>query len=277
MDYLAPIPVSVPRLAQTLADPSRSLTDLVEVIEYDPALTATSLRLANSAFYASAEPTVTVRDAVQRIGAGRILQFAVGRFVKERLSGSCSGYDLAEYELWYHSVAATVAVDLLPRYCTASIPPVAFTAALLHDIGKLILSRYLREDVKEQISELIVTQNIPYVDAELAILGCDHAQVGGVVTRRWTFPDALVECIQWHHHPRKHGVHSVALDAVHVGNAVAKTLGIGMGSEQMNMRVVAESAQNLGLTPQKLEALCAAVSDELPEIIELFEEKSGGL
>jgi hypothetical protein len=69
----------------------------------------------------------------------------------------------------------------------------------------------------------------------------------------------------------------VALDAVHVGNAVAKTLGIGMGSEQMNMRVIAGSAQNLGLTIAKFEALCASVSDQLPQIIELFEEASSGL
>lgn len=272
LEALTPIPVSIPRLARVVAEPHSSVANIVAVIKFDPPLAATTLRLANSAFYAFAEPTTTVQEAVRRLGAGRVLHYVTGRYAKDLLARSCDGYDLAERELWQHSAAAALAVDSLRYFTAAPIPACAFTAALLHDIGKLILSRYLEPDLKAMIRELAASRALPYVDAERVVLGCDHAQVGGVVARHWRFPDVLADCIQWHHSPRPDGANRLAMDAVHVANAVAKSVGIGIGSEAMNLRAAAASAHTLGLTPQRLEALCAAVADQLPSIIQFFEE-----
>jgi putative nucleotidyltransferase with HDIG domain len=277
IDRLAPVPVSQPMLAKALADPYADLQRIVTVIEYDPALTANALKLANSAYYARGEEVHSVREAVAFLGAGRILEHSVGRQLRGRLLQSCPGYDLEEEELWRHSVAAALAADLLPRYAKVPIHPVAFTAALLHDIGKLILSRHLDGELKEEIARVVEEEKLPYVRAEWAVLGFDHAQVGGVIARRWNFPPALADTIAHHHEPRHEGAASSAHWAVHVGNAVAKIMGVGMGSEEMNMLADGGAARALGLTPTTLEDLCATVAYELPSVVGLFEEENHGV
>jgi putative nucleotidyltransferase with HDIG domain len=272
IEHLDPIPVSQPKLAQALADPYADLGNIVSVIEYDPALTANALRLVNSAYYSPGVPVQTVREAVMRLGAGRILQHTVGSHLKPSMDRPCPGYGLEEYELWRHSVAAAVAADLLPRFAKVPIHPVAFTAALLHDIGKLVLSRHLTQEIKDEIRHVETVNKLPYVQAEKAVLGFDHAQVGGVIARKWKFPDTLVEAIVLHHQMRKPEGEQSAHDAVHVGNAVAKMLGIGIGLEEMNMLADTSSARALGLTPSTLESLCAAAAVELPAVIALFED-----
>jgi putative nucleotidyltransferase with HDIG domain len=277
IDRLDPIPVSMPRLAQALADPRSDLHEMVTIIEYDPALTANALKLANSAYYSPGTPVSSVRDAVLRLGAGRILQHSIGCHVRTKMVQACPGYELEEHELWRHSVAAAVATDLLPRYARIAVPPVAFTAAVLHDVGKFILSRYLSDELKEQIRSVERMHRLPYVDAERTVLGFDHAQVGGVITRRWNFPEVLSGAIAHHHHPHESSGDQGVLDAVHIGNAVAKLIGIGIGIEAMNMLTDTLSARSLGLTPTTLEALCAATAAELPTVIALFEEDEYGV
>jgi len=257
---------------QVVTNPLSNMEEIVKTIEYDPVLTSSVLKLANSAFYAPPAPISTVHDSVMRLGGGRILQFIVGQFSQGSLAQPCSGYDLPERELWRHSIAAAVAVDVLPRLTTVQIPPASFTGALLHDVGKLILSRYLTHDVKHEILELAAAETLTYVEAERKVLGFDHAQVGGVMAKRWGFPEILVQCIQAHHDPRTNGDHSLALDAVHVGNAVAKTVGVGLGTEGLNLKAVSAAADALKLTPTKLEALCAATADQLESIVSLYEE-----
>ncbi|MBI5060040.1 HDOD domain-containing protein [candidate division KSB1 bacterium] len=272
LDQLQPFPAAGHKLVQAVVNPRSSLDEIVRAIEYDPVLTTAVLKLANSAYYAPPAPIETVQDAVMRLGGGRILQFVVGQFTHGSLDVPCAGYDLAEHELWRHSVAAAAAVDYLPRLTTIQIPPASFTGALLHDIGKLVLSRYLTTEIKTQILDVADTEQLTYIEAERKTLGFDHAQIGGVMAKRWGFPDILVECIQRHHDPRADREHSVALDAVHIGNAVAKTLGVGLGSEGLNMKAVAASAEALKLTPVKFEALCAAAADQLESIVSLYEE-----
>lgn len=277
IDMLEPMPVSLPKLANTLADPGSSVRDIVRIIEYDPALTANTLRMANSAAFAPRSEIVTVHDAVIRLGGGRVLQLAVGDRVKTYMGSSCTAYRLGEKELWHHSVTAALGADLLSRHTTVNIPPVAFTAALLHDVGKIIITRRVSERVRQQIVDLAESKGLSFYEAERTVLGISHAEIGGVVAKRWSFPKVLVDCIALHHDPEQKENTSVALDAVHISNVVAKTLAVGMGIEEMNMVACANSAKRLGLTPAKFEALCANVLAELPTIVDLFEGVESGV
>lgn len=271
---LAPIPVSLPRLAQVVADENADLTEIVSIIEFDPALTANALKMANSAFYSPGIPIHTVREAVMRLGAGRILQQSVGAEVKGRLEQSCPAYGLEERELWRHSVAAACAAEHVMKHARVRVHPVAFTASLLHDIGKLLISRHLDEGEREMIYTASKKEHVSYVEAERLVLGFDHAQVGGVIARRWNFPDMLVEAIARHHAPPHENRENTALHAVHIGNAVAKMIGVGLGIEQMNMAADAVSAEILGLTESAIESICAGAYMDLPQIMNLFEEDS---
>lgn len=277
IDRLDPVSASLPRLAELMNSSTSNLNDIIEVIEYDPVITANSIRLANSAYFASSFQVYTVRDAVQKVGAGRILEYSMGGHVMDRMRVACPGYGLNENELWEHSLAAATAASFLHRFTQIPVHPATFTAALLHDFGKIIISRYLDADSLETIHDYMVDNNTTYVNAETAILGFNHAQIGGVVARRWRFPDTLINSISWHHEPRTQGRADIVLDAVHVCNTVAKTIGVGIGTEEMNMAASAEAANALGLNPSSLEALCALTKVRLPEVISIYGEQTDGV
>jgi putative nucleotidyltransferase with HDIG domain len=180
----------------------------------------------------------------------------------------CEGYHLAERELWRHSLAAVVAAGKMSSYTSTPVPASAFTAALLHDFGKLMLARYHSPEVISRITAL-VENGKSYVEAERMVLGTDHAIVGGMAAKHWKFPQSLVNAIEFHHNPDADP--DTLLDAVHVANIVAKILGIGLGSEQMNMEASANSSSRLGLSSASMEGLCAATLDELSQTEQLFE------
>jgi putative nucleotidyltransferase with HDIG domain len=175
----------------------------------------------------------------------------------------CAGYDLGENELWNHSVAAALAAERLSRYAMRPIPGAAFTAALVHDVGKLVLDRHLDAATADRIWRLTREESLAYVDAERRVLGTDHAEIGGQIARHWNFPEALVQAIERHHDPDP--VNDPILDAVHIANAVARLVGVGLGSEQMSMVASTAAAERLGLTATRLEGLCATVGAELAE------------
>ncbi|MCB1058871.1 MAG: HDOD domain-containing protein [Calditrichaeota bacterium] len=276
IERLEPVSATVPRLAKVVADENSSVDDICNVIEYDPALTANAIKLANSAYFASPGEVQTVREAIHKIGAGRILQDAVGRELGPRFLVAVPAYELDELELWQHSIAAATAASLLPRYSKVAIPPVAFTAALLHDFGKLVIGRHLDDESRADIMRA-TDEGMTYVQAERYVLGLDHAQVGGLVARRWKFPEELANCIAWHHHPLRDNLNNPALDAVHIANAVAKTIGLGLGVEGMNMKVDTDAVRSLGLTMESIETLCAQTMLELPKTLELFEDVHRGV
>lgn len=274
LDKLDPMPGSVIRLAEMVSRPDSSMSDVIGVIELDQALTANVLRLANSAWSASTQRIATVRNAVLRLGAGRILGVAVGERVSRVMVHGCPGYELGEYELWRHSVAAALAAENMRDFASSRIPGAAFTAALLHDIGKLILSRHLAPDLVGRIRDTARTDNIDYLQAERRVLGTDHAEVGGIMARQWQFPAQIVNAIAHHHDPDAQP--EPVLDAVHIANVVAKLNGVGLGSEGMNMKASLEAAARLGMTSTGLESLCATVSDELIRTEEFWGTKKNG-
>ncbi|MEW6516208.1 MAG: HDOD domain-containing protein [candidate division FCPU426 bacterium] len=255
---LAPLPLSVVRLAELVSDPNSETDAFVGVIKFDQALTANVLRWANSAWSQSRTPIENVRDAVIRLGSENILKLAIGYHLMKPMKQGNRGYSLTENELWRHSVAAALAAESLSHFAKVPIPPAAFTGALIHDIGKLVLGRHLGTDnLKDAIQHAMEDKNLTYIQAEREITGTDHAEVGAAIAREWKIPEPLVKAIAFHHEPEREP--DVVLDAVHIGNAVAKLVGQGLGTEQYRMEVSGHSAERLGLTEEAIQALCAEV------------------
>lgn len=258
---LPPMSASVNRLAHLVNDPETEIQAIIRIVELDQALTANVLRWANSVWSRAQNPITTVREAVIRLGIANILKMSIGKQLGEPMNKPCPGYDLGEKELWRHSVAAALAAEITNQFSTVRIPGAAFTAALVHDIGKLVLEPHMTAEVYREMRDLMKRDNLTYVAAELEVLGTDHAKVGAEIARHWQFPEVLVKAIEFHHNPEAH--QDLISDAVHIANTVAKFIGVGMGTEGMNMKTSLEAAQRLGLNSLALESVCALVQSEL--------------
>jgi putative nucleotidyltransferase with HDIG domain len=241
-----------------LSDESANLGEIAKVVEYDAAVAANIIRMANSAAWAGRYPVERVRDAVVRLGTVNLLTIVLGdfmRFYKTR----APLYDLSEDDFYLHSAAASLMIKAVSAQTGNPLPPSAAIAALLHDIGKLIMVRYLKADVSA-LRDLCKERQITFVEAELEVLGCDHAEVGAAVARTWGFPPEIVLSIERHHRVIPGGS-GIVLDAVMLANYGAKSIGLGLGAGAFNMPMDFEgSMQRLGLSVEAFERVCAQVA-----------------
>ena len=199
---LPPLPASLTQLAAIVATDDFALRDLIDVVSYDPVLTARLLRAANSASSAAASEVATVRDAVVRLGAGPVLAIAMGGTVGSRVRRSSA--DAATVaSLWSHSVATAVACEVVKGFAAVEVPVAAMTAALLHDIGKLVLAETLTPHILQLLEEVAAAENLDTKDAEMAVLLVDHGELGAVASRAWQLPEDITDAIEHHHTPEE--------------------------------------------------------------------------
>lgn len=245
IERLDPLPVTVRRLVDTLHDERVGPADVADLVQYDPAVASSVLRLANTAAYGGWSRIESIRDAVVRLGLAKVLDIALADYL-HRLKMNPGIYELAENDLWVHSAAASLAVRALMRERPrAGIPETAAIAALVHDIGKLVMVRYLKADVATILS-LRDRKGITFVEAERELFGTDHAEVGGAIAERWAFPPDIRQAIANHHQVPVRDP-SPTLDAVCLANLAAKVIGTGLGAEGMDIRIDERSGERLGL------------------------------
>lgn len=222
---LAPLPATVTRLATLLATDHWSIADVEGIVRLDAPLTGRLLQYANSAASASLVPIGTVRDAIMRVGVGPVLSFATATTVQRELKRALPEYGLSEGDLWRHAVATALASEVVVRAAQVEAPPETFTAALLHDVGKLVLARFLDAETLRYLARARDEGGDSSLQAEIEILGVHHGELGGLIAANWGLPPRLVAGIQHHHTPA--AGRDVICDLVHVANVVAKRVGTG--------------------------------------------------
>jgi putative nucleotidyltransferase with HDIG domain len=266
---LKPLPLSAVRLAELANNKNAEIEEFTRVIKYDQALTAQVLSWANSAWSQSQSNIMDLQAAIVRIGTGNLVKMVLSHHLMDPLSKSCPGYQLMENELWQHSVGAALVVEHLPHFVKPPVPAAAFAAALMHDLGKLILGRHLgHEAIGQKITNKMLNENISYIAAEREILGTDHAEVGAAIAETWKLPEVLIKAIANHHQPEL--APEPVTDIVHVANAISKLIGLGLGIEGMNMEVSSKAALRIGLMSDQIQAICALVKNDLDSTQSLF-------
>ncbi len=220
---LEPLPSSAVRLARLVGRETWDVDEVVETVSCDPALCGKLLRFANSALYGTPQSIGTVGQAVMRIGSANLLGIVIGMSVRPLMTTANSHfYDDDDRNPWPHSLRASIAVEVLRGGPMGkSVPGLAFTAAIIHDVGKLVLARLIDPELTQRY-RAAVANGCRSFEAELEILSAHHAEVGGVIAQHWQLPNDLVEAIAHHHTPTS--TESVAARAVFLGEAVARDL-----------------------------------------------------
>lgn len=200
---LAAMPATSARLLDLLDEPDTAAGDLVEVIEKDPGLTANLLKLCNSAYYGVAREVGSVRAALVLLGNRTVVTLAFAASMGRLLQAPVSGYRLPRGQLWRHALAVgLVAARLVPAEADAAERNRVFTAGLVHDLGKLLLDRPLRDSLEQLPADLDYSA---LVVCERDLLGFDHAMAGARLAEAWNFPAPLVQVIGQHHCPAPPG------------------------------------------------------------------------
>jgi putative nucleotidyltransferase with HDIG domain len=262
---IEPLPKSASRLASLLARADSETEEVVQTVSTDPALTARVLRAANSAANAARVPARTARDAILRLGRGSVLSIAVASGVQKKLQGSIPAYGLRHDELWRHSVAASFAVEAMAPHCNVPIPPEAATAALLHDVGKIVMAQFLSPDTLDVLMRAQREGGLSERQAETTILGANHAELGALMAQSWHLAESLVKGIQYHHDPDT-GREPIC-DVVCVADAVAWSMPEQTAHNPMRLDEFEPSLKRLGIDAAALDEIRATCAARLQEML----------
>ncbi len=194
---LTPLKSVATRAIQLAEDERTAAMDLATVISSDQALTAKLLRLSNSAYYGYARRIGNVREAVILLGMRTVRSVAIASTIIDALRASES--ELFDQDLfWAHSVCVGLVAEVIARDTRVARPEDAFTAGVLHDVGKLAMLMSEPEMFADVI-DLVVSEHMTYRVAEARVFGIGHEHVGGRLAQRWKFPEPLVVAIREHH------------------------------------------------------------------------------
>jgi putative nucleotidyltransferase with HDIG domain len=266
--HLPPTPRIVPELMRLLNLPDVESSRVVNMISYDPALTANILRICNSAYFAAAMPTSDLQEAVTRMGFQQVYKLVAAATGVRFLSAPQTGYGLEQGDLWKHSVAAAVAAQLVARRLGDN-ENLVFTASLLHDIGKTILSQSLNGDYLKMVRETDGNGH-SLLETETKFLGINHAEIGGQLLQHWKFPPNIVAAVWFHHAPRGAGAHQRLASLVYLGNMISCFMGHGYGHSAFALRARAEVMATLDLTPDAIPQFMVETFQQVELIEALF-------
>ncbi|MGE5380440.1 MAG: HDOD domain-containing protein [Methylocystaceae bacterium] len=257
---LPTLPAVATEVIKLTDDPNATAQDINRVVGKDQGLTAKVLKLANSAYYGFPRRISTITEATVLLGFQTLRSIVMAASVSDMLSREVEGYSLGSGELWRHSQATAMGARLLARQCKYPAADVAYTAGLLHDIGKVILNHYLKESY-DQVLEMVTNEGIPFMEAETTILGFNHAEVGARVGEKWNLPLPLVEAIANHHSPHLATIDPRLTAVVHLADCLTMTMGVGLGVDGLFYPMQENALQRLGLTMDNLEDMVSRLTD----------------
>ena len=243
---LPSLPDVVMELLSSIDAQDVDISVLAKKVSHDQALMAKTLRLANSPVYGLQVKVTTLTQAITFLGFQATRNLIIAAAVTGCFAeGKCPGFDFKAF--WRHSIATAACAKVLARRMKFN-QDYAFTAGLLHDIGRLVLVTSFPE-LYAQALALRKERDCELIEAEREVLGVDHVAAGIALAGHWNFSDTMRLAIAHHHDPEEPGAGFLAT-IVHVANAIVHALDIARDEAELVPAVSSVAWTALGLTEE---------------------------
>ncbi len=270
IDAIPAFPATGNKVAQLLGRVDYSVLEVANVIKYDPSITANILKMANSAYFGSQHKISTINDAVMYLGQKNLLRAIQTAGVSKYYKKGVSGYYDKASDLWEHSVAVALMSQILSKKITGEENTTLYTAALLHDVGKIIMGEFVRDEMRK-ITYLVAEHHMSFLEAEEMVLGINHADLGGKIAEHWNFPIEIRDAVAFHHRPDLlEKTDKIMPWIVYMADEACLMLGIGSAVEGLAQRAVGELLKKFNLRMRDLEQSMLLLSDDLKSARELL-------
>ncbi len=258
------LPKTGAKLLALLEEPKTSTDEIEKILKYDPGLTANFLKLANSTYFGIPSKVTSVKQAILLFGFNRLKQIVLATCTSDVMGKAVPGYDLQSGELWRHSIAVSNAAVSLAKYKNLPEPNDIFTPGLLHDIGKLVLGRFVKEHFK--VINQLRSNGMHLVVAENMVLGTDHAEIGAQILAQWSFPPIVVNAVRVHHNLELLHNKNMQNDLLYLANLFCQKNGESY-SQATNLESINPALkERLGIESDKLESLSNQIAKLVDDI-----------
>jgi HD-like signal output (HDOD) protein len=264
---IPPFPRAAQQVMGMLRDPRVQIPKVAEVVSLDQGFATKVLRMANSAYFGLPRKVSNVTEALVLLGWANVRIVLISASVGPILCRGLKSYGMEEGELWEHSVGSAFASQMMSEGLAPAVYNMAFTAGLLHDVGKVAIDMQLRGELRKQFTELAHTCG-PEV-AEREVISHTHPEIGGYLCDRWNLPLAIADAIMHHHDPS-----SSESDLAGVISAADTLCNILLKEGRDVVVADFQAAPEGTLMPR--EEMLSRVVEELPAVLASSRELLGG-
>jgi putative nucleotidyltransferase with HDIG domain len=254
IDTLKPIPPVAAQIIALAEDENSSMADIADLIMHDPSITASILKICNAAHFGLSRRVNSVRDAIVLLGLDEVLELVFLNATAENFRDEPDGYGLGEGELWHHAVvSAHTAKMLAENHGFAAQKHLIFTAALLKDIGKLIMGRFVAFSY-EKINILVRSKGYSFNEAEKEVIGINHEELAARVGQQWRFGDQLIYMMRHHHMTDETARGNPQTALIYLADIICMMIGYGTGLDGLAYRFYSDVLDRMKLTETDLQS-----------------------
>lgn len=261
---LPPMPQTVLKAREIMADPQAGFQELADVLAGDQAIAARILKMANSTYYGLRENVTSIQKASVVLGYKTLGELTTMGGISTLLGNRLEGYGLDAGDLWKHGLAVAFGAKDIAEKINPELANDAFTSGLLHDSGKLILDKFIIE--RWQSFENVMSDGQhTFLDAEKAVLKLSHPEIASEVCKAWKIPESLTIAIRYHHNPSRSEGSKLAY-IVHVADVTAMITGMGIGIDGTLYQMEAKAMDFLGLKEEALADIMGQIISAVKQI-----------
>jgi len=255
---ITPIPQAALKIINLLSCGDYETSEIVSTIETDQVLAAQILRLCNSPLFGIKRTIESIDEAVVILGGSHMLQMVATAAIDSLLVERQGGYAMLKGGLYKHALGVAHAAKLIAGENGLVNPGVAYTAGLLHDIGKVVLDQYF-SCFKPLFYQVQDQSGSDLIDLEQHLLGTNHQEVGLLLAKDWSLPESITQAIAYHHHPEQADSYLDLAHLVYLADLLTSWYLAGMEMERINTDALHSRLLFLKITPSQLPDLIEKV------------------
>ena len=241
------IPKLLHELMQSFSDDNSRIEDIAKKIAMDQVISAKVLKMANSAAYRRGNDITSIEQAVIRLGFNALRSLVVASGIMTSFK-TPANFDKNKF--WVETFQVATIAKTLAADSRCIEPETAFTCALLHNIGELLIQSALPDDAS--LINLSISQGNSRIEAQREMLGYDYSQVGAELAKRWNLSDTFVRAISQQLDPLSFTPVSAEAILIRLAMFVSFAWNAGVPPQVIVARFPTPLAQHLGIEPQQL-------------------------
>ena len=257
-------PIVFHQIQKVISDPKVSAGQIASILSEDPAMSVKVLKLTNSAFYGLSREVESVKQAVVIVGLEAIKNLVLAASVLDMFKGKDFDQE-AQEKFWRHSLAVGFCGRMLANQTRVRgmiDPDSVFSGGLLHDIGKVVMSCFLRKEHDEVTEERQKDTESPSFEVEERVLGYNHADIGGVLAEQWKLPSRLIQAVAFHHRPQLNTSDDPIANVIHVSNYIAKKTFCNRDEQYLVGSMEPSAVDYMQITDEDIETYCEKLREE---------------
>jgi putative nucleotidyltransferase with HDIG domain len=253
------------------SDLQAKIPEISKVLSCDQSITAKILKISNTPFYGRIKEVKTIPEAVMTLGFKTLRSIIIATSTRF-LIGKGDNSEMAS-KLWRHSLSTAIAARQIAEYLRHNEKEEIYIAALLHDIGKLVLLLKL-PDWYQNIIDEVEKDSSAFIDVESRVLNFDHTDVAALLLREWAFPQSLIESIVEHHRlPTLIRGDIIPISYfINLANHMSKNIDVGFADQRITDLTSLQSAKAMALNEKTLDLISKEFQTYYQSEVRIFEE-----